>query len=246
MHPVIGIPGRPQDVAAVGSTIRAYLTFHTYSDSVRRGGGLPVILIPVEDEAIDEILDRIDGVMFTGGGDIDPGRYGAEPVDSVRRVDPERDEFELALVHRLLERQMPTMAICRGLQIINVGLGGTLVQDLPSHRGAHGHDVVGEGAYTPHSKALIDPGCRISSIIGDGLHSINSIHHQAIEDLGDGLRVVGAAPDGTIEAIEHEDSNWPLIAVQWHPEFLGVRDHGPSHDLFQAFIEAAAKYRAGT
>ncbi|MGI9584351.1 MAG: gamma-glutamyl-gamma-aminobutyrate hydrolase family protein [Acidimicrobiia bacterium] len=245
MRPVIGITGRPQDVPAAGTTMRAYLTTHTYSDSVRRGGGLPVLLIPVAENEIDDVLDRVDGVMFTGGGDIHPAQYGAEMDESVSMVDVERDEFELALVHRLLERKMPTMAICRGLQVVNVGFGGSLVQDLPSHRGAHGHDIVGEGAYTPHSEALIDPNCRISTIIGDGLHSINSIHHQAIEDLGDGLKVVGAAPDGTIEAIEHEDSDWPLIAVQWHPEFLGVRDHGESHDLFEAFIEAAAKYRAG-
>jgi putative glutamine amidotransferase len=246
MRPVIGITGRPQDVPAAGTTIRAYLTTHTYSDSVRRGGGLPILLIPVAADEIDDVLDRVDGVMFTGGGDIHPRNYGEEEEESVRGVDAERDEFELALVHRLMERQMPTMAICRGVQVINVGLGGTLVQDLPSHRGAHGHDIVGEDAYTPHSQALIDPNCRISTIIGEGMHDINSIHHQAIEDLADGLKVVGSAPDGTIEAIEHEDSDWPLIAVQWHPEFLGVRDHGPSHDLFAAFVEAAAKYRAGT
>jgi putative glutamine amidotransferase len=246
MRPVIGITGRPQDVPAAGTTLRAYLTTHTYSDSVRTGGGLPVLLIPVAADEIDDVLDRIDGVMFTGGGDIDPRNYGEDEEESIFGVDAERDAFELALVHRVMERQMPTMAICRGVQVINVGLGGTLVQDLPSHRGAHGHDIVGEDAYTPHSQALIDPNCRISTIIGDGMHDINSIHHQAIEDLADGLKVVGSAPDGTIEAIEHEDANWPLIAVQWHPEFLGVRDHGPSHDLFEAFVEAAAKYRAGT
>ena len=246
MRPVIGITARPQDVPAAGTMMRAYLTTHTYSDSVRRGGGLPVLLIPVEEDEIDDVLDRVDGVMLTGGGDIDPGQYGAEAEESLQMLDAERDEFELALVHRLLERQMPTMAICRGLQVINVALGGSLVQDLASHRGAHGHDVFGEAAYTPHSQALIDPNCRISTIIGDGLHDINSIHHQAIEELGEGLKVVGAAPDGTIEAIEHQDANWPLIAVQWHPEFLGVREHGESHDLFEAFIEAAAKYRAGT
>jgi putative glutamine amidotransferase len=195
-------------------------------------------------EAMPQLLDMIDGLLIPGGGDINPERYDATPHEAVNGVDDERDTFELEMVRRARDRRIPTMAICRGLQVVNVALGGTLVQDLPSHTGAHGHDITGEGAYEPHSEALIDPGCRIASIIGEGLHQINSIHHQAVEELGEGLRVVGAAPDGTIEAIEHEDTSWPLIAVQWHPEFLGMADHGESHDLFHAFVESAAKYRA--
>ena len=246
MPPIIGITGRPQDVPAAGTSVRAYLTTHTYSDSVKRGGGIPIVLVPVADEHIDHVLDRIDGLLITGGGDVNPAQYGADRHEAVRGVDDERDEFELEIVRRAHARRLPTMAICRGLQVVNVALGGTLVQDLPSHRGAHGHDITGEGAYEPHSDTLIEDDCWLASIIGPGLHKINSIHHQAVEDLGIGLRVVGAAPDGTVEAIEHEDTSWPLIAVQWHPEFLGVKDHGPSHDLFEAFVEAAAKYRADT
>jgi putative glutamine amidotransferase len=246
MPPIIGITGRPQEVPAAGTKVRAYLTTHTYSDSVRRGGGLPVVLVPVEPELMDHVLDRIDGLLITGGGDVNPERYGAQRHEAVRGVDDERDHFELELVRRARHRRLPTMAICRGLQVVNVALGGTLVQDLPSHRGAHGHDITGEGAYEPHSDTLVEDGCRIAEIIGPGLHKINSIHHQAVEELGEGLTVVAAAPDGTVEAIEHEDTDWPLIAVQWHPEFLGVKDHGPSHDLFEAFVEASAKYRADT
>ena len=243
MAPIIGITGRPQDVPAAETTVRAYLTTHTYSDSVRTAGGIPIVLVPVGSDDLDLILDRVDGILFTGGGDIDPARYGADRHDSVSGVDGERDQFELDLARRCFQRRIPTMAICRGLQVVNVALGGTLVQDLPSHTGAHGHDVTGEGAYEPHSDALIEPGCRLAAILGEGLHRINSIHHQAIEELGEGLQVVAAAPDGTIEAVEH-DSDWSLIAVQWHPEFLGVRDHGPSHDLFEAFVDEAAKFRA--
>ena len=244
MRPIIGITGRPQYIPAAGNPTRAYLTTHTYSDSVKHGGGLPMLLIPVEADQIDHVLDHIDGLLITGGGDVNPERYGAAAHDTVHGVDDERDEFELELVRRAYARKLPTMAICRGLQVVNVALGGTLVQDLPSHEGAHGHDVTGEGAYEPHSEALIEPGCRIAAVIGEGLHRINSIHHQAVEELGEGLVVVGSAPDGTVEAIEHEDTTWPLIAVQWHPEFLGMRDHGESHDLFTAFVEASAKYRA--
>jgi putative glutamine amidotransferase len=244
MRPIIGIAGRPFTVLSGGSHIRSYRADHTYTDSVKRSGGIPVMLVPVEADAIDHVLDHIDGLMLTGGGDIDPQVYGEQPHEAVNGVDEERDAFELELARRVVARRMPTMAICRGLQIINVAFGGTLVQDLPSHRGAHGHDIVGEGAYQPHSEALVEPGCRIASIIGEGLHRINSIHHQAVEDLGAGLRIVATAPDGTIEGIEHEDDSWPLIAVQWHPEFLGMADHGESHDLFEAFVESAAKYRA--
>jgi putative glutamine amidotransferase len=244
MRPIIGIAGRPFFVTSGGSQIRSYRADHTYTDSVKRAGGLPVVLVPIENEALDDILDHIDGLMLTGGGDVDPARYGEDTHEAVNGVNAERDAFELDLVHKVYSRRMPTMAICRGLQIVNVALGGTLVQDLPSHTGAHGHDVTGEGAYQPHSEALIEPGCRIAEVIGEGLHRINSLHHQAVERLGEGLRVVGTAPDGTIEAIEHEDDSWPLLAVQWHPEFLGVADHGESHDLFEAFVETAAKYRA--
>lgn len=244
MLPIIGITGRPQNVPAAGIYVRAYLTTHTYSDSVKHGGGIPMVLVPVAADQIDDVLDHLDGLLITGGGDVNPARYGADPDVTVEGVDDERDAFELELVRRAYARRLPTMAICRGLQVVNVALGGTLVQDLPSHHGAHGHDITGEGAYEPHSQALIEPGCRIAGILGEGLHHINSIHHQAVEHLGDGLKVVGAAPDGTVEAIEHEDDTWPLIAVQWHPEFLGMRDHGESHNLFQAFVDLAAKYRA--
>jgi putative glutamine amidotransferase len=244
MRPIIGITGRPFDVASAGTTIRSYRVDHTYADSIKRAGGLPVMLVPVEPEDIDTILDHVDGVVFTGGGDINPARYHAERHETVRSDDDERDAFEMALVERARARRLPTLAICRGLQVVNVALGGTLVQDLPSHTGAHGHDIIGDRAYEPHSEAMIEPGSRIAGIIGEGIHHINSIHHQAVEELGAGLRVVGAAPDGTIEAIEHEDTSWPLIAVQWHPEFLGVADHGESHDLFAAFVESAEKYRA--
>ncbi|MEE8457776.1 MAG: gamma-glutamyl-gamma-aminobutyrate hydrolase family protein [Acidimicrobiia bacterium] len=246
MRPIIGITARPQNVAAAKNELLGYLTTHTYTDSVLRGGGIPVLLLPVEPDLIDPILDRIDGVVLTGGGDIAPERYGAERHDAVRMVNRERDEFELSLVTKAYERKMPMLAICRGNQVVNVAFGGTLIQDLPSHSDAHGHDISGEGAYEPHSQALVEEGSKIASIFGAGLHGINSIHHQAIEELGVGLKVVASAPDGTVEALEHEDKAWDLLSVQWHPEYLGVRDHGDSHDLFTAFVDSAAKYAANS
>lgn len=246
MHPLIGITARPQTVPSAGNEVLGYLATHTYTDSVLRGGGIPVLVLPVKLDYIDSILDRVDGIVLTGGGDIAPERYGAEREEEVRMVNDERDEFELALTAKAYERRLPVFAICRGIQVVNVAFGGTLIQDLASHAGAHGHDIAGEGAYEPHSEALVEGGSRLASIIGDGLHGINSIHHQAVEELGDGLVVVASSPDGTVEAIEHEDEDWDLISVQWHPEYLGARDHGDSHDLFAAFVESAAKYAANS
>jgi len=246
MRPIIGITARPQNVPSARNEVLGYLTTHTYTDSVLHGGGIPLLILPVETDLIDAILDRIDGIVLTGGGDIAPERYGASRHDAVRMVNDERDEFELALVAKAYERKMPMLAICRGNQVVNVAFGGTLIQDLPSHSGAHGHDIAGEGAYEPHSQALVEEGSKIAGIFGAGLHGINSIHHQAVEHLGDGLTVVASAPDGTIEALEHEDKEWDLLSVQWHPEYLGVRDHGDSHDLFAAFVESSAKYAANS
>jgi putative glutamine amidotransferase len=244
MQPIIGITGRPQDVQAVELTIQIYAVAHTYTDSIRSAGGLPIVVIPIEDDEIDDVLDRLDGVLFTGGGDISPESYGAVAEETIRGVKKGRDAFELELARRAYARRIPVMAICRGLQVVNVALGGTLVQDLPTHADVHDHDIVGEGVYEAHLDLVVDEGCRLAGIIGAGPQNINSIHHQAVDTLGKGLSVVARATDGTVEAIEHEDSSWPLIAVQWHPEFLAVADHGPSNELFAAFVEAAAKYRA--
>ena len=243
MQPLIGVTGRPKEILSAGADVRSYVVFHMYTDSILSAGGVPIMLVPTAPNLIDGVLDRLDGVVLTGGGDIAPERYGQGRHPTVREVDHERDEFEIALVRKARERKMPTFAICRGLQVTNIAFGGTLVQDLPSH-GTDGHDVIGDDAYHPHSIARIEPGSRIADIIGAGDHGVNSIHHQAVEDVGEGLKVVGSAADGTVEALEPEESDWDLLAVQWHPEFLGMRDHSESHHLFTAFVESAGKYRA--
>jgi len=244
MQPIIGITGRTKDIESIDLTMLWYAVTHTYTDSIRRAGGLPIMVVPIDGDEIDGVLDRIDGVLFTGGGDISPESYGAVAEKTIRGVLPSRDIFELALVHKAFARKIPVMAICRGLQIVNVAFGGTLIQDLPTHSDIHDHDIVGKRAYEPHLDLVIDEGCRLADIMGSEPQKVNSIHHQAVDELGTGLSVVARSSDGTIEAIEHEDSSWPLIAVQWHPEFLAVADHGPSNDLFAAFVESAAKYRA--
>ena len=242
MQPLIGITGRPKYIESVGTQLRAYSVFQTYTDGVLAADATPIMLVPTAEHLIDGVLDRIDGLILTGGGDISPTRYGAEPGTKLGEVDDERDRFEIALVKRAMARRMPTFAICRGLQVVNVALGGTLVQDLPE-RGLDGHDVIGESTYLGHSNITLEPGCRVATIVGNTTQ-VNSLHHQAVDTVGDGLRVVGRADDGTVEAIEHIDSDWPMLAVQWHPEFLRVKDHNESDDLFAAFVEMAEKYRA--
>lgn len=244
MLPVIGIPAFPKYIPLMEPPIRAYIVLHTYTDSLIAAGGMPILLIPVEAGHLDQMLDQIDGLMLAGGGDVDPARYGAPRHEAVGDVDEERDRFELELVRRAHERKLPTMAICRGLQVVNVAFGGTLIQDLPSVTGATGHLVSDAGAYEPHSVVQVAEGCRIARIIGAGEQRVNSLHHQAVDQVGNGIRVVATAPDGTVEAIEHEDPDWSMVAVQWHPEFLDAHTHEPSAQLFRAFIDEAAKYRA--
>lgn len=244
MQPIIAITGRPKEIESVGQPMRAYSVFHTYSDGVIAAGGLPIMLIPTDPTGIDQVLDRVDGVVLTGGGDIDPACYGADRHEEVQGVDEERDAYELELIRRIHARGIPTLAICRGLQVVNVALGGTLVQDLPSERDAHGHDQIGEQAWAAHSVVTIEHGSAIAEVIGSGDHGVNSIHHQAVDQLGEGLRVVGRATDGTVESIEHDDPSWPMIAVQWHPEFLRYRNDHASGALFTHLVEAAAKYQA--
>ncbi len=244
MRPVIGITGRPKYIESVGQPMRAYTVYHTYSDGILAHGGLPLVLIPSDMSTIPDILDTVDGLMFTGGGDIDPERYGADAHPTLAGVDEERDSFEIALAKAAYQHRIPTLAICRGLQILNVAFGGTLIQDLPSQRGATGHDQIGDAAWEKHDTVVVEAGTRLAGLIGAGAHGVNSIHHQAADHFGEGLRPVALHADGTVEALEHEDASWPMTAVQWHPEFLRVRDDETSDALFRTLIERAAKFRA--
>jgi len=246
MHPVIGITSRPQVVKASAGEIPAQLATHTYIDSVTRAGGIPLILVPVELDDISNLLDRVDGIVLSGGGDVDPSLYDSDRTAQLRGVNEARDTFELELATQAFAREIPTFAICRGHQIMNVALGGTLIQDLGADGVAHDHDAWGDAVYEPHSTATVASDTRIANIIGAGARGINSIHHQAIDQLGKGLHVVATAPDGTIEAVEHESDSWDFISVQWHPEYLSAGGHEESDKLFTAFVETAAKFAANS
>ncbi len=236
MRPIVGVTSQPKQAISASGNLDSHVIGHTYTDSVLRAGGIPVILPPIANEDVPTLVDRLDGIVFTGGGDMDPGRYGEESHPEVRKVNTARDEFELLLVHEAKQRRLPVLAICRGLQVVNVALGGTLIQDIPSVIGSTDHGVIGDAVYEAHQPVTIDANSGIAKAVGNTEIMVNSIHHQAVKDLAPGFRAVAWAGDGVIEGIQHEDDEWPLLAVQWHPEFLGDNCDETSHRLFEAFV----------
>jgi putative glutamine amidotransferase len=201
---------------------------------LQRAGGLAVLLA-VDVSAPLELLDRIDGLMLIGGADLDPAMYGAPRDPATESVYPERDAFEIAMLRGALERELPVLGICRGLQILNVALGGTLLQDLVAADGSHPHRRV-RGTFEGNDHTVsLTAGSLAARAVGDEDHLAHCHHHQAVLSLGDGLVVSGRAEDGVIEAIELVDGRWAL-GVQWHPE---ANDRSR---LFGALCEAARAY----
>lgn len=214
--------------------------YHTpvdYVHAVVRAGGAPVLLPPVGASAIASWLQALDGVVLIGGGDIDPQRFAGGGHPSIYNLSPERDDTETALARALLEHKLPTLAICRGLQILNTVRGGTLHLHLP--------DVVGEAVEhrvpprdpTLHSVRVAADSC-LAGLLGSTTVSSKSWHHQAIDRAGQGIRPVAWADDGVIEAIEIDDAP-QVIAVQWHPE-LSAADDSRQQALFDALIRMSS------
>jgi putative glutamine amidotransferase len=190
-----------------------------YAWAVERSGAVPVVLPPLAPEHAENVLDRLDGLLLSGGVDVDPALYGRPRHPKLGRVDRERDEFELALTRHALRRDLPILAICRGQQVLNVAAGGTLIQDIPSELegGAVTHEAPGRRTRRSHPVEVV-AGSKLAEILGPGPLSVNSFHHQAIDRLGEGLTVTGRCPgDGVIEAVEMRDRSF-VVAVQWHPE----------------------------
>ena len=204
-----------------------------YVRAVEAAGGR-ALLVPPSDDGVEETLDALDGVVFSGGSDLDPSTYGQEPHEATYGIVEARDRAELALLQAALARDLPVLAVCRGSQLLNVALGGDLVQHLP--------DVVGDerhkeqpGEYAHHDVA-IEPETRLGGLIGH--HApVKSHHHQGFGRLGDGLREAARADDGTVEALEDPSRRFAL-GVLWHPEA------GEDMRLFEALVREAQDYRA--
>ncbi len=213
-----------------------------YTRSVFRGGGLPIILpMPGADPSVlDEYLAGVDGLLFTGGEDVHPKHYGESVRAGCGEIDPDRDDFELGLARRALERGIPTFGICRGIQLMNVACGGTLFQDLnerPGTRPEH-RTKREERAQLRHGVRIL-PDTRLREIVGSEEVKVTSTHHQMIRRLGTGLRVAALGDDEIIEALERPDHPF-FLAVQWHPERMA--DHHPDQlALFHAHVLAASQ-----
>ncbi len=192
----------------------------TYVQAVRAAGGFPVLIPPGESRP-EECFEFLDGIVMTGGPDVDPARYGGKSHPQIYGVDAERDECEIELARAIVALDKPALFICRGMQVLNVALGGTLVEHVPDE---FGESVIHRGneAYEHHD-VTIEPRSRLAKIVGKEPLSTPSWHHQAVRKVASGWNVVAKSSDGVIEAIEHPDHP-TLMAVQWHPEHTAAKD----------------------
>ena len=239
LRPVIGITTSSERTP--GGVDRAYLNA-AYVRAIERAGGLPILLTPYHSpEALAELSGRLDGLLLTGGGDIDPARFGETRHPMTDLISAERDDLELCHVTRqAIDAGLPLLAICRGLQVVNVALNGTLHQHVPDTFGDDIAHSQPESRSDRTHEVTIAPGSRLASLSGTDRLGVNSLHHQAIKDLGDGLAPVAWAPDKVIEAVELPGSRGFVLAVQWHPEELVDVDPAASR-LFEALVEAARR-----
>lgn len=224
MRPIIGITGN-YDYEADYYWLKRY-----YVASINKAGGVGIILPPVDDERLlNHYMSMCNGFLFSGGGDMDPHYWGEMPEWRLGEINPLRDSFEYKLAHKILGSSLPVLGICRGCQLLNVAMGGTLIQDINS-RLAHQQKAPRDYAF--HA-IVIEEGSILAKILKTNNIRVNSFHHQAIKKLGKGLVVSATAPDGTIEAVESKEHPF-VIGVQWHPECLTDKY---SDFLFRALVE---------
>lgn len=213
-----------------------------YTAAARAAGLRPYILPVLGSDEAEEMLEGMDGLLLTGGEDVAPARYGERSHPTVRDVHPGRDEFELALVRSARARRLPTLAICRGVQVANVALGGSLVQDIPSSIPAALAHESGQDRSDRTHLARLAPGARLARACGSAEICVNSMHHQSIARLAAGLVATAHAPDGVIEGVEWNDDDWWMLGVQWHPEELVGTPDSWDRSLFAAFADATRQH----
>lgn len=229
MKPLIGVCGEFAEIDVYDARLPAHFSLTNYARSVEKAGGVPVILpITTDEEAIAVMADRVDGVLVTGGCDVDPAAYGQERAPQVEETQPERDAFEFSLIRRLVDQGSPTLAVCRGIQSVAVALGGELTQHVDDHMVVEHHNG---SAHTVD----IEPDSRLAEIVGTTTLEVNSLHHQVVSVAPEVARVVAHNPDGHIEGLEVADS---LVAVQWHPEMM--RHRAQHLALFEDLVRRAS------
>ncbi len=246
MYPKILITSYKIPSSKMGDSYKLYgLEFSVitqdYSDSLSMAGAIPILLPHLEsrlddDEYIKKILNEVDGVVFPGGSDIDPALYGSYPQKNLGDISPERDRWELKILKKAIELKKPILGICRGFQLINIYYGGSLKVDVCGRNveSKIPHMATMLPKYYKTHKLVIKSGTRLHDIFGDEEIAVNSYHHQAVRDVGDGLVASAAAPDGVVEAVE--DPNYPyLLGVQWHPEMMAAKEPDQLK-LFKDFV----------
>ena len=212
-----------------------------YTAALRGAGLLPVVLPVLDPADAGAALDGVAGLVLTGGEDVSPGHYGASPHPKLGGTNDGRDAFERALVEAARERALPTLAICRGVQILNVALGGTLVQDIPSE---WKDPIVHEGEWARTARVHevdVTPGSRLARALGTERPVVNSMHHQALRDVAPSLATVARAPDGIVEGVEWPSDDWWMVGVQWHPEELTASPEPWDRALLAAFTAVVSR-----
>ena len=232
-RPLIGVTTYVEDAQWGHWQLEAALIPYDYVRGLERAGAR-VLLVPPDADGVEETLDALDGLVFSGGNDLDPQSYGAAQHPETNGTKPERDRGELALLNGALARDMPTLAVCRGLQVLNVARGGDLVQHLPEQVGHEEHRAV-KGTFSDHG-VKVDDTSRLGSVIGSEVPTVKSHHHQGLGRVGDGLQETAWADDGTVEAVEDPDKRF-AVGVLWHPEA------GDDTKLFEALVAEARAYR---
>lgn len=234
-QPIIGITA---GYLKIDDTMEGVYVHHDYHRSIVACGGIPIVIPTTNPEIAIHQIDLCDGVIVSGGEDVDPIFYQSEPHQHLGFTNPDRDKFEIAVIQHVLEHKKPLLAICRGIQILNVALGGTLIQDIPSQL----QDALQHTQRVPRGRdshwVSVKENTTLRQIFGSEKVRVNSLHHQAIDRVSERLNIVATASDGIIEAVEYTDTSF-AIGVQWHPESMAANGNSLMKALFQEFVERA-------
>ncbi|MEK3973521.1 gamma-glutamyl-gamma-aminobutyrate hydrolase family protein [Psychrobacillus sp. FSL K6-1267] len=232
MKPIIGITAEVKDD-------KSYYLSSVYSDTVLQAGGVPLLIPLIPDKDMNQLCQQIDGLIITGGEDIDPAYYGELPHPSLKRITPQLDEMEFALVQKILELDKPYIGTCRGLHMLNVVMGGSLHQSIHDQREEYSFLHRQNAIRTHRSHPVkLDKKSKVFQMFQEEEFKVNSFHHQGVNRVGEGLKVAATAPDGIVEAVESENHTF-IYGFQWHPEEFALIGDEPSKKLFAKFIEAA-------